>query len=299
MKAFIFPGQGSQYVGMTSKLPDSGIKKELFDKASSLVGVDLFSICEQGPQELLTSTDITQPSLFVMSVLYDLFLKERNVKPDVVAGHSLGEYSALYSAEVFSFEDGVRLTKIRGTLMKNVSIKSPGKMLAVVGLDSERIEQLVNDAKINGVIVTANYNTFDQVVLSGDSKAIEAAISLAKSLGAKLAKSIEVSAAFHSPLMAPIVNEMSDFIDSVAFNEPKLPIIQNATAQPEYNITKIKQNLKMQLTRPVKWVDSLLAMEQMGVDYYIEVGPKAVLKGLVEKTLKETKVDPVEALVNA
>jgi [acyl-carrier-protein] S-malonyltransferase len=299
MKAFIFPGQGSQYVGMTDKIPDSNFKKELFNKASYILGEDLLSICENGPKELLTSTNVTQPAIFVTSALFDAYLKDRNVKPDILAGHSLGEYSALYSAQVFSFEDGVKLTKVRGALMKNASTKSPGKMLAVVGLDGERIEQLLSEASKSGVIVAANFNTFEQVVLSGETKAIEDAIPIAKSLGAKLARPLDVSAAFHSPIMQPVVKEMSDFIDSLSFNEPKVPVIQNVSAKAEYDIKRIKENLKLQLTGPVRWVDSILLMEQMGVDYFIEVGPKNVLKGLVEKILKDTKIDPVEILVNA
>ncbi|MGC9124853.1 MAG: ACP S-malonyltransferase, partial [Caldisericaceae bacterium] len=200
MRAFVFPGQGSQYVGMSSKIPDSSLKKDYFDRASSIIGKDLLELCEKGPQEQLTSTDIAQPALFVVSSLYDAFLKDNNVKPDVVAGHSLGEYSALFSAGVFSFEDGVKLTSKRGELMKNASTKSPGKMLAVVGLDGEKIGELLSKSSESGVIVAANFNTFDQVVLSGDSKAIEDAAIIAKQLGARLAKTLDVSAAFHSPL---------------------------------------------------------------------------------------------------
>ncbi len=299
MKAFVFPGQGSQYVGMTQKIPDSSLKKELFDKASSIVQVDLLDICEKGPQEKLTSTDIAQPALFVVSAIYFQFLKSKNVIPEVVAGHSLGEYSALFSASVFSFEDGVRLTHKRGSLMKNVSQKSPGKMLAVVGLESEKVNTLICEAQKVGDIVCANFNSFDQIVLSGEAKAIEVAIPIAKSLGARLVKLLDVSAAFHSPLMKPVVQEMSSFIDNMDFKDPSVPIIQNISAHVVENAYEIKQNLKQQLTGPVKWVDTVLMMEQMGVDYFIEVGPKNVLKALVEKILKNAKVDPVEALVNA
>jgi len=298
MRAFVFPGQGSQYVGMTSKIPESSIKKELFDKASSIVGFDLMEVCEKGPQELLTSTDVTQPALFTVSAIYDVMLKEKGIKPDIVAGHSLGEYSALFSASAISFETGVRLTRTRGLLMKAASNSSPGKMLAVVGLDKEKIDKVIEEASKFGVIVLANYNSFDQVVLSGSVDAINKAVEIAKANGARLARLLDVSAAFHSPLMEPVVEEMSKAIDSEEFKKPEIPIVQNVNAELVTDIDKIKENLKKQLTGPVKWVDSVLKMNSVGVREFYEVGPKNVLKGLIEKIIKDTKVVLSEEVFN-
>lgn len=298
MLAFVFPGQGSQYVGMASKIPESSIKKEFFDKASSIVGFDLLEVCEKGPDSLLTSTDITQPALFTVSSIYDVLLKERAIKPDIVAGHSLGEYSALFSAQAISFETGVRLTRTRGLLMKGASDKSPGSMLAVVGLNKEKIDEVISEASKFGVIVLANYNSFDQVVLSGSVEAINQAAVIAKAKGARLAKPLNVSAAFHSPLMEPIVAEMSNAIDKEEFKKPEIPIIQNVNAEITTDPEKIKENLKKQLTGSVKWVDTLLKMESLLVKDFYEVGPKNVLKGLIDKTLSNVRVVLAEEVFN-
>ena len=225
MRAFVFPGQGSQYVGMTQKIPESAVKKEFFSKASEILGFDLLEICEKGPQETLTSTDVTQPALFTVSAIYDVLLKEKGITRDIVAGHSVGEYAALFSANAISFETGLKLVRTRGLLMKEVSSKSPGKMLAVIGLDAERIKKVLEEASKFGVIVNANNNSYDQVVLSGRVEAINEAQRIAKELGARLARPLEVSAAFHSPLMEPVVPEMSKAIDEAVFNKPEVPVV--------------------------------------------------------------------------
>lgn len=290
MKAFVFPGQGSQYVGMSGKIPEGSIKREFFTKASEILGFDLLEICEKGPQETLTSTDITQPALYTISSIYETLLKEKGVKPDIVAGHSIGEYAALFSCGAFTFETGLKLTKIRGLLMKNISEKSPGKMLAVIGLDAEKIQKVLEEASKAGIIVSANYNSLDQIVLSGSINAINEAQVIAKASGARLAKPLEVSAAFHSPLMEPIVSEMSKAIEEAEFKRPEIPIVQNVTGDVETDPEKIKENLKKQLTGPVRWVDSVLKMQELGVSEFYEVGPKNVLKGLIEKIIKGASV---------
>lgn len=290
MKAFVFPGQGSQYVGMSGKIPEGSIKREFFTKASEILGFDLLEICEKGPQETLTSTDITQPALYTISSIYETLLKEKGVKPDIVAGHSIGEYAALFSCGAFTFETGLKLTKIRGLLMKNMSEKSPGKMLAVIGLDAEKIQKVLEEASKAGIIVSANYNSLDQIVLSGSINAINEAQVIAKASGARLAKQLEVSAAFHSPLMEPIVSEMSKAIEEAEFKRPEIPIVQNVTGDVETDPEKIKENLKKQLTGPVRWVDSVLKMQELGVSEFYEVGPKNVLKGLIEKIIKGASV---------
>ena len=290
MRAFVFPGQGSQYVGMTQKIPESAVKKELFNKASEILGFDLFEVCEKGPQETLTSTDVTQPALFTVSAIYNCLLKEKGIKRDIVAGHSVGEYAALFSANAISFETGLKLVRTRGLLMKEASNSSPGKMLAVVGLDAERIKKVLEEASKFGVIVNANNNSYDQVVLSGSIEAINEAQKVAKDLGARLARPLEVSAAFHSPLMEPVVPEMSKAIDEAVFSKPEVPVVQNVTTEPETDVERIKENLKKQLTGSVNWLDSVLKMQSLGVDEFYEVGPKNVLKGLIERTIKGASV---------
>ncbi len=217
MKAFLFPGQGSQYVGMSQKIPDVPFKNDLFDIASKIIGFDMYEICEKGPQEKLSSTEITQPALFTISAIYDVLLKQKGIVPDIVVGHSLGEYSALFSAGIVDFEQGFMLVKKRGELMKYASLELPGGMLAVVGLSLSQVDEVINIAKVKGIIVVANYNTTEQFVLSGTKEALDYARDVAKEKGAKLVRSLDVSAAFHSPLMEQIVQEMSDFIDSMSF----------------------------------------------------------------------------------
>jgi [acyl-carrier-protein] S-malonyltransferase len=275
---------------MTQKIPVSAVKKELFNKASEILGFDLFEVCEKGPQETLTSTDVTQPALFTVSAIYDVLLKEKGINRDIVAGHSVGEYAALFSANAISFETGLKLVRTRGLLMKEASNRSPGKMLAVVGLDAERIKKVLEEGSKFGVIVNANNNSYDQVVLSGSIEAINEAQKVAKDLGARLARPLEVSAAFHSPLMEPVVPEMSKAIDEATFNKPEVPVVQNITTEPETDVERIKENLKKQLTGSVNWLDSVLRMQSLGVNEFYEVGPKNVLKGLIERTIKGTSV---------
>lgn len=299
MISFVFSGQGSQYVGMASKIPVSSVKKELFTKASDFLGFDLEYLCDNGPIEELTSTDIAQPALTTVSAIYDTLLKEKNILPEVVAGHSLGEFSALFSAEVLSFEDALFLVRERGLLMKKASEKSPGKMLAVIGLPDEKLRKVLEESSDEGVIVAANFNSPGQVVLSGADNAIEKAKIVAKENGAKIVKILNVSAPFHSPLMGPVVPKISKFIDSVQFNEPVIPIVQNATGKVVRAVEEIKENLKKQLTSPVLWTDSVNTMSEMGVKKFIEVGPKNVLKGLIGRTLPGSKIETVEVLLNA
>ncbi len=299
MKAFVFPGQGSQYVGMSKKIPDSSLKREFFTKASDIVGFDLLSLCENGPMEALTSTENTQPALFTVSSIYDMILKEKGIKPGVVAGHSLGEYSALFSADVISFEDGVSLVRKRGLLMKSAAEKAPGKMLAVIGLKEDKLPELLKEASEAGIIVAANFNSPGQIVLSGESAAIERARSIAKDFGARLAKVLAVSAPFHSPLMQPIVEEMSNFIDKVEFKSPSVPIVQNVTGEITEDVPLIKENLKKQLTGPVLWTKTLKKMSDLNVNEFYEVGPKNVLKGLISRTLKGVEIKLAEEVVNA
>jgi len=299
MKAFVFPGQGSQYVGMAKKIPESSLKKELFTKASEILNFDLLELCDNGPNEKLTATENAQPALFTVSSIYDLMFKEKKIKPEIVAGHSLGEYSALFSAGVFTFEEGVKLVRKRGLLMKEASEKAPGKMLAVIGLSDEKINDVINKASKFGVIVAANFNSPGQVVLSGADSAITEAATIAKENGARLAKILNVSAPFHSPLMAPIVKEMSQYIDSIHFNNPEVPIVQNVTGEITTDASEIRENLKKQLTGAVLWTKSVLTMQKNGVDEFYETGPKNVLKGLIGRIIRGAKIITAEAFFNA
>jgi [acyl-carrier-protein] S-malonyltransferase len=299
MISFVFPGQGSQYAGMSKKIPDSFIKKDLFKRASDIVGFDLFSLCDNGPSDLLTSTENAQPALFTVSSIYDVMLKDKNIKPEIVSGHSLGEYSALFSAGVFSFETGVALVRKRGLLMKEASKKAPGKMLAVIGLNDDKINDVVKEASQFGVIVAANFNSPGQVVLSGENNAVEKAVDIAKNYGARLARILNVSAPFHSPLMQPIVKEMSEYIDKISFNSPEVPVVQNVTGEVTEDTELIKANLKKQLTSAVLWTKSVDTMRKLGVNKFYEVGPKNVLKGLIGRTVKGVDVTLSEVVVNA
>lgn len=293
---FAYSGQGSQYVGMSKKIPDCSLKREYFKTASDILGFDLFKLCEEGPPDKLSSTEITQPSIYVISTIYDMLLRDKGIKPDLVAGHSLGEYSALCAASVFSFVDGLKLVKKRGELMKRASLILPGAMLAIVGLNLDTINTILEKSSEKGEIVIANYNLNDQYVLSGSIEAVEFAKTYAKEKGAKLVKVLDVSAAFHSPLMSPIVEEMSAFIDLIEFKEPDIPIIQNYSAKVENKTAKIKENLKKQITGPVRWYETVILAEKIGIRKCYEVGPKNVLKGLIEKSCKEVSVDTSEGV---
>ncbi len=299
MIAFVFPGQGSQYVGMSKKIPDSALKKSFFSIASEIVDFDLLKLCNDGPMDKLTSTENAQPALFTVSAIYDSMLKENNIKPELVAGHSLGEYSALFSAGVFSFEDGISLVRKRGLLMNRAALKSPGKMLAVIGLSDDKVEKVIKDASQFGIVVAANFNSPGQVVLSGEVSAIKKAQDIAKQYGARLARILNVSAPFHSPLMMPIVNDMSDYISKISFNKPKISIVQNVNGEIVDSVDLIKENLKKQLTAPVLWTKSLYAMKHYGIDEFFEVGPKNILNGLIRRTIKNVQVSISEAVLNA
>jgi [acyl-carrier-protein] S-malonyltransferase len=299
MRAFVFPGQGSQYVGMTDKIPDSSLKNSMFRLASDIVGYDIFAIGKEGPMEKLTSTDIAQPTIFTISTIYNVLLKEKGFLPEIVAGHSLGEYSALVATNALSFEDGLKLVMKRGLLMKEASEKKPGKMLAVIGLSAVSLNNVLDRASNYGTIVAANLNADSQVVLSGDIAAIEEAQKIAKEVGARISKILDVSGAFHSPLMEPVVKEMSGIIDAIELKNPEIPIVQNVTGDISYSTYEIKENLKKQITSPVRWFDSVIRMENMGVSHFVEVGPKNVLKGLVGKIVKNADIDVAEELLSA
>jgi len=291
MKAYLFPGQGSQKVGMgKDHYSSSSLFKEYVDTADELLGYSLSSLMFEGPSEELTQTMHTQPAIFVHSyALYRVLDK----KPDMVAGHSLGEFSALTAADVLSFEDALNLVAKRGELMQNAGEEQPGTMAAIIGMDDELVDQIcVDSSKETGKpVVPANYNCPGQLVISGDVEAVERAVEMAKEKGCRLAKILPVSGAFHSPLMKSAYDEFSTVLTGVEFENPRFPVYSNVTAEPVINRNALKENVLQQLVSPVKWTQTLKNMHDNQAETFVEVGPGKVLQGLVKRTLKNISIE--------
>jgi len=284
--AFLFPGQGSQYVGMGKDFyNNSSYAKEIYKIASDILGFNLQEISFNGPEETLKETQYTQPAIFVHSIIVDKFLKEKDIRANAVAGHSLGEFSALVSADVLSFESALEIVKVRSSEMAQAGKNAPGTMAAILGADDDQLKIICNQ---NGVVVPANINAPGQVVISGEIKAIENAIITAKEIGIRRALTLNVSGAFHSPLMAPARQLLLDVIDSIEFNNAKIPVYQNVSASPVTNAAAIRDNILNQLENPVLWCDTILNLKQMGITDFYEVGPGKVLKGLNRRIFPES-----------
>ncbi len=285
MKAYIFPGQGAQFVGMGLDLYEKSAEaKALFEEANRILGFSITDIMFGGTDEDLKQTKVTQPAIFLHSVILSKVLGNA-FTPQMVAGHSLGEFSALVANGTLSFADGLQLVAQRAAAMQKACELQAGTMAAVLGLTDEQVEQLC--ATIEGIVTPANYNCPGQLVISGELKAVEAACEKMKEAGAKRALILSVGGAFHSSLMKPAEEELAAAIERTAFNKPLCPVYQNVTTTAVSNATEIKKNLIKQLTAPVKWTQSVQQMIADGATEFVEVGPGKVLQGLVKKINKE------------
>ncbi|MCT4614344.1 MAG: ACP S-malonyltransferase [Marinifilaceae bacterium] len=281
MKAFVFPGQGAQFVGMGKDLYDnSEMAKEMFEKANEILGFRITDLMFEGTDEDLKQTKVTQPAIFLHSVILAKTMGE-DFKPEMVAGHSLGEFSALVANETLSFEDGLKLVSQRAMAMQKACEAEPSTMAAIIGLDDETVEKVC--AEIEEVVVPANFNCPGQLVISGSMKGIEIACEKLKEAGAKRALPLKVGGAFHSPLMEPARVELEEAINNTNFSNPICPVYQNVNAKPVSEPEEIKKNLVAQLTAPVRFTQTMKNMIADGASSFTEVGPGKVIQGLVKK----------------
>ena len=289
MKAYVFPGQGAQFVGMGKDLYESSaLAKELFEKANDILGFRITDLMFAGEAEDLKQTNVTQPAVFLHSVISALVLGA-DFKPDMVAGHSLGEFSALVAAKALSFEGGLKLVSARAQAMQKACEMQPGTMAAVLGLSDEKVEEVLKT--VSGVVVAANYNCPGQLVISGAVEAVDAACEKMKEAGAKRALRLPVGGAFHSPLMEPARVELEAAIRATTFHKPICPVYQNVDAKPHTEAEEIKANSIAQLTGAVRWTQSVERMIADGADYFKELGPGNVLQGLVKKINAEVTAE--------
>jgi [acyl-carrier-protein] S-malonyltransferase len=288
MNAFLFPGQGSQKVGMGRALSENARVAELFERANAVLGYDLATLCFDGPDEKLTNTLYAQPALLTVDVAASYVAKQRGLEANMTAGHSLGEYAALVAAGALEFEDALRLVKRRAELMSEAP---KGTMAALIGLADEAVPQVLETASAEGLVVAANWNSPGQVVVSGDENGVEAAMRIAKENGAKMAVPLPVSGAFHSPLMRAAGDEMSTLIADAPFQNAQIPVYQNTTAKPATDASELKAALQGQMTGAVRWTETVRAMINDGATQFYELGPGKVLAGLNKRIDKSVAVE--------
>ena len=295
MKAFVFPGQGAQFVGMGKDLYENNpLAKELFEKANDILGYRITDIMFDGTDEQLKETKVTQPAVFLHSVISALCMGE-DFKPAMTAGHSLGEFSALVAAKALSFEDGLRLVYARAMAMQKACEAAPSTMAAIIGLDDEKTEEICNSiSKEGSVVVPANYNCPGQLVISGNIEAINEACAQIKAAGAKRALPLKVGGAFHSPLMQPAKDELQEAIENTEFHEPVCPVYQNVDGKPHTDAAEIKTNLIAQLTSPVRWTQCVQNMIADGADDFTECGPGKALQGMIGRIDKNVAAHGIQ-----
>jgi [acyl-carrier-protein] S-malonyltransferase len=287
--AFIFPGQNSQRVGMGKALCEvyPHMKERYFDRADEILGFPISRLCFEGPAEDLVATENQQPAIFLVSCALDAALRERGLTPEAVAGHSLGEYSALVAAGAFDFETGLRLTRRRGELMAEIAARTGGSMAAVLGLPSDEVEAACRAAAQGGIVEVANYNSPEQTVISGEDAPVQRAVEEAKRRGALRVLPLKVSAPFHCSLMAPLANAFEPVLGDAPIADPRIPVVANVSADYERCADEIRRNLVMQLASSVRWSASIARLDADGFDTFIEVGPGKVLTGLMKGNAPE------------
>jgi [acyl-carrier-protein] S-malonyltransferase len=287
-KAFLFPGQGSQYIGMASDLYENSVEaKEMIKTADDALGINLSYIMFNGPEDQLKQTEYTQPAIFLHSVI--LLSIIRTLQIEASAGHSLGEYSALVAAGAIQFYDAVKLVRTRGKAMQQAGLEKPGTMAAIIGLDPAKVVEYCNEASLAGIVQCANFNSPGQIVISGSVEGVKKAMELCKSIGAKLVKELVVSGAFHSPLMESAQQALLQELNDTNFYDARFPVYANVTAQPVTKKDEIKKLLFEQVTSPVRWEETIVNMIKDGVDEFYEVGPGKVLQGLVKRINPDVK----------
>lgn len=294
MRVFLFPGQGSQYVGMGGNVADQLLTRRLFERAGEVLGFDLWNLVQNGDEVTLTRTENTQPALFVTEMAWTEALAARGIACDAAAGHSLGEFSALCAAGVFSFDDGVRLVRHRGEIMARAAAASPGTMAAIVGLDDSDLATVLADGRTAGIVDVANFNSPDQTVVSGETAAVDRVMAAVRAMAKGRAIKLRVGAPFHSSIMAGGADEFAELLGQIPLSKPQFPVVNNVAAVCEDDPAIIRSSLVAQFRSPVQWVRTMGTLAQMGVNAYLEVGPKNVLATIARKMVHGAKVEAVE-----